>query len=214
MTNKIVKRFYRTRRCRSRAKYKNSYPCSPASGIFDRTCRRGVRLRLTRRPQVGSLQGISEFNVPKILIFAGRLFIVWFLLTTFNPCIEGHSRLYAQDADIYIENREFYPSKSRPAVYFSHEIHMETYECLTCHHDYQDGENVLSEDDLDEEKSAACAQCHAEGASIELKKAYHRQCMGCHRQINNQEAAGLPITCADCHNRRSSHPDSIATNAK
>ena len=171
MTNKIVRRFYRTRRCRSR---------SSRSGEF-------------------------KFYIPKILILVGRLFVVGFLLTTVNPCIMGYSRVYAQDAEIYIENKEFYRSKSRPAVYFSHEIHMEAYECLYCHHDYQDGKNILSEDDLDEEESAACAQCHEDNASIELKTAYHRQCMGCHRQINNQEAAVLPITCGDCHNRRSPH---------
>jgi hypothetical protein len=194
MTNRIVRRFYRTRRCRSRAKDKNSYPCNPASGIFDKTC---------RRAQIESLQGISEFNLPKILIFAGLFFVAGFLLTTFNPWLAGYTRLYAQEAEIYIENRDFYPSKSRPAVYFSHEIHMETYECLFCHHDYQEGENILSENDLDEDGSAACVQCHADNTPIELMAAYHRQCMNCHRSVNSQETASLPITCADCHNRRS-----------
>ena len=148
----------------------------------------------------------------KILIFAGLLFGACFLLVTIIPCLVGYPHLYAQNAEIYIENTESYPSKSRPAVYFSHETHMETYECLDCHHDYLGGKNILDENDLDEDGSAGCAQCHAEIAPIELKTAYHRQCMGCHRLVNKQEAAGLPITCEDCHNRHSPHPDSTTTN--
>lgn len=145
-------------------------------------------------------------SLHKILIFTVLLFAAYVLLAAFNPCLLGYSRLYAQDAGIYIENSEPYRSKSRPAVYFSHEDHMEIYECLDCHHDYQNGENVLDEDDLEEDGSADCAACHSKGASIELKTAYHRQCMGCHRLVNKQEAGTLPITCRDCHNRRSPQP--------
>lgn len=143
----------------------------------------------------------------KVLIVAGLLFGGSLFSATFGSCPVGCSRVYAQDAEIYIENTGSYSSKSRPGVYFSHENHMGVYECLDCHHDYKDGKNILSEDDLDEDGSAGCAQCHAKDTPIELKTAYHRQCMGCHRRINKQEAAILPITCMDCHNRRSPHPD-------
>jgi DNA-directed RNA polymerase subunit RPC12/RpoP len=68
---------------------------------------------------------------------------------------------------------------------------MEAYECLDCHHDYKDGKNILDEEDIEEDGSVECAQCHAKGTPIELKTAYHRQCMGCHRRINKQEAGIL-----------------------
>lgn len=150
----------------------------------------------------------------KVLIFTGLLFATCFLLPTFSTCPVGCSYLYAQDAEIYIENIDFYRSKSRPVVYFSHETHMEAYECLDCHHDYKDGINILDEGDLDEDGSVGCAQCHAENAPIGLKTAYHRQCMGCHRRINKQKSVILPITCQDCHNRHSPHPDMEITNSK
>jgi len=122
------------------------------------------------------------------------------------PFLPNITSLYAQDSEIYIDNVSAYNRKNRAAVYFSHENHMETFECLDCHHNYQNGENVLDEDELDEDGSARCAACHSKDASIELRTAYHRQCIGCHRQVNKQEAARLPITCGDCHPRHASTP--------
>lgn len=136
----------------------------------------------------------------KKMIIAGSLFIAFGLL------LSGGTYLYAQESEIFIDNTSAYSSKNRSTVYFSHDNHMETLECLDCHHDYQNGKNVLDEDELEEGGSARCDACHSKGASIELKTAYHRQCMGCHRQINKQENAGLPITCWDCHPRNPSTP--------
>jgi len=145
-------------------------------------------------------------NLYKNRIYAGLVFIAYFLLVMFIPNLVSYSSLYAQDDDIYIENTASYHNKSRPEVYFSHENHMESYDCLDCHHDYQNGENVLDEDELENDESAGCASCHTKEASIDLKTAYHRQCMGCHRRVNQQEADNSPITCQDCHSRRSPTP--------
>jgi c(7)-type cytochrome triheme protein len=145
-------------------------------------------------------------SLHKIRIYAGLVFTAYFLLATFIPYLVGYSSLYAQDDDIYIENTAIYHSKSRPAVYFSHENHMDSYDCLDCHHDYQNGENVLDEDDLENDENTSCASCHSKEASIDLKTAYHRQCMGCHRRVNKQEADTSPITCQDCHSRHSLTP--------
>jgi c(7)-type cytochrome triheme protein len=145
-------------------------------------------------------------SLHKIRIFADLIFTAYFLLATFIPYLVGDASLYAQDTDIYIENTASYHSKSRPAVYFSHENHMDSYDCLDCHHDYKNGENVLDEDDLEDGESTGCASCHTKEVSIDLKTAYHRQCMGCHRLVNKQEAATSPITCRDCHSRRSLAP--------
>ena len=101
----------------------------------------------------------------------------------------------AQPDDIVIDTA----TGQRSGVAFPHTLHMDTYECLDCHHDYQDGINVLDEGDLAEDGSAACGACHYKGAKIQLKQAYHRQCMGCHRTLNQQDDGALPITCRDCH---------------
>ena len=140
------------------------------------------------------------------MLFAGLLCIMLVLPVILGPILPYAARLHAQESEFYIENMSAYQDKSRTAVYFSHENHMETFECLDCHHNYQNGENVLDEDELDEDGSAKCAACHSKDASIKLKTAYHRQCMGCHRQVNKQEAARLPITCGDCHPRNPDKP--------
>lgn len=109
------------------------------------------------------------------------------------------SRVFTQPEDIFIDNKSDHLKKSRPGVAFPHELHMDGHECLECHHDYQNGENVLDEEALEEDGSAACGACHFKTASINLKTAYHRQCIKCHRTLNRQPDNDLPITCRDCH---------------
>ena len=142
----------------------------------------------------------------KAMTFTGLLCISLVLSAVLGSLLPGAAHLYAQESEIFIDNPSVYHSKNRSTVYFSHENHMEAFECLDCHHDYQNGENVLDEDELEEDGKAKCAACHSKDASIELKTAYHRQCMGCHRLVNKQEDAGLPITCQDCHPRNPSIP--------
>ena len=142
----------------------------------------------------------------KKVVFAGLLCISLVLSAVLGSLLPGAACLYAQESEIFIDNASAYSNKNRSAVYFSHENHMESFECLDCHHDYQNGKNVLDEDELEEDGKARCATCHTKGASIDLKTAYHRQCVGCHRLVNKQEDAGLPITCQNCHPRNPSIP--------
>ena len=88
----------------------------------------------------------------------------------------------------------------RPAVIFSHDLHMGLYECLACHHDYQDGVNVLDEDRLEEgNPDIRCANCHNGQADLDAQKAYHRQCMGCHIDERKAGQASGPEMCGACH---------------
>jgi hypothetical protein len=116
-------------------------------------------------------------------------------------CLAAPLPAVSRPEDIFIGNPGEGLRKSRPGVELPHLPHMESLECLDCHHDYQNGENVLDEDELDEDGSAACSACHTPEASIDLKRAYHRQCIQCHRDLNRQPGTGLPITCRDCHPR-------------
>ena len=52
----------------------------------------------------------------------------------------------------------------RPPVLFLenyHDLHMESEDCLDCHHEYENGKNILSEDDLEDETAeTSCESCH------------------------------------------------------
>jgi c(7)-type cytochrome triheme protein len=88
----------------------------------------------------------------------------------------------------------------RPPVIFPHEVHMGLYDCLECHHDYQNGENVLDEDSLEEGNPAIqCANCHNGKTSPDLQEAFHRQCIGCHIDVRKSGQPSGPEMCGDCH---------------
>ena len=82
------------------------------------------------------------------------------------------------------------------SVEFSHGYHAEIAgHCSSCHHHSEEG------------STPACGECHEpitvyqyQGAqretSIGLKGAYHRQCLGCH-----QEMESGPVGCTDCHEK-------------
>ena len=105
---------------------------------------------------------------------------------------------FAQDEEMLLNTGT--DISTRPPVAFSHDLHMGLYECLDCHHDMKDGANVLDEDALEEgNPDIQCGNCHNDQASLDLQKAYHRQCMGCH--IDNRKAgnASGPEMCGACH---------------
>lgn len=105
----------------------------------------------------------------------------------------------AQEDDMVLNTGETVPNQRTP-VAFSHDLHMGLYECLACHHDYQDGVNVLNEDDLEEDNPAIrCATCHNGQADLDRQKAYHRQCMGCHIDSRKAGQASGPEMCGTCH---------------
>ncbi|VVS91627.1 cytochrome c3 family protein [Desulfoluna spongiiphila] len=104
-------------------------------------------------------------------------------------------------------------AKQRPSVSFPHEMHFDVAEdCLSCHHDYQDGENVLDEDllmetepeetmvlnsmDREELSAVSCLSCHGDDAKTGPMDAFHNQCISCHEA----EKAG-PVMCGECHVR-------------
>jgi len=107
--------------------------------------------------------------------------------------------VYPQPDEVFIDNNAGAGKGSRPGVFFPHALHMDALECLECHHDYRDGRNVLDEEDLEEDGTAVCAACHTDESPTGLEKAYHRQCIGCHRRLNRQEDTALPVLCRDCH---------------
>jgi hypothetical protein len=70
-----------------------------------------------------------------------------------------------------------------PPVTFTHGLHSKNYglKCIDCHHTG---------------KIIKCSSCHKrqdQVAVINLKGAYHQQCLGCHRKISG------PLGCSRCH---------------
>ena len=100
----------------------------------------------------------------------------------------------AQQEKMTLGNPEAIGKPDRPAVVFTHNGHAERgLSCKDCHHRYDNGKNVLDESELQEgNKAIRCSACHPPQG---LQKAFHRQCIGCHRQ-----KAG-PRFCGQCHRR-------------
>ena len=87
---------------------------------------------------------------------------------------------------------------SRPAVPFDHDEHNARAgieDCSICHHFYKNGKKVKGASS----EGTQCSKCHlAKGNdSMDLIKAYHDKCKGCH-----MEKKMGPITCAECHPSR------------
>ncbi|MFP4168162.1 MAG: cytochrome c3 family protein [Desulfonatronovibrionaceae bacterium] len=88
--------------------------------------------------------------------------------------------------------------KQEANTLFSHDLHAETYKvkCKSCHHVYEDGENVWEEGD----PVQLCSDCHGE-SKAELVNAYHMNCWGCHKRITQAyPESDTPTTkCQKCH---------------
>jgi hypothetical protein len=72
-------------------------------------------------------------------------------------------------------------------------------DCKACHHRFENGENVLQEDELDGSDAMRCRTCHNADASLDAKQAFHRQCIQCHRTLEKEGKASAPRTCGQCH---------------
>ena len=116
-----------------------------------------------------------------------------------TPCLRACVREHlitvyhsADDAPEYINLDEFKVLEDYyTPVYFSHKLHAEMSHlaggCQTCHH-YNPPGSILS-----------CKNCHENVRKREdlskpdLKAAYHRQCMDCHRSWSHKDE------CRSCH---------------
>jgi hypothetical protein len=101
---------------------------------------------------------------------------------------------------ITITNPGVFASPSRPAVRFTHAAHasIEGVSCLTCHHVFVKGKNVLDPKDIREgDPRLACAACHAAPAALE--RSFHLQCISCHDAAKRRGQVTGPRECGECH---------------
>ncbi|MBT3311448.1 MAG: cytochrome c3 family protein [Desulfobacterales bacterium] len=128
------------------------------------------------------------------------LFLLLFLLSV--PIV------LAQPDEIILEHNRSLKDRKRPPVFFNHELHMEEIDCLDCHHRYENGENVLDEDELEDGNPAAlCITCHKAEKSADLKKTFHGSCLKCHIQESKNGNNRSPRICIGCHKQKpNTHP--------
>jgi hypothetical protein len=108
------------------------------------------------------------------------------------------SPLWAQPDKIVLEG------KTRPAVMLPHNRHVEAgLSCKDCHHIYENGKNILDEGKLEEgNKDIRCLTCHSPKSQLDLEKAFHKQCIGCHGKYQKQKKKTGPQYCGGCHVRK------------
>jgi hypothetical protein len=114
---------------------------------------------------------------------------------------------------IRIENTNYEKDRMGP-VLFDHRMHEAKYldvndrriSCAECHHEYEDGENVWTEED--NVKNCAAAGCHdpfktKDDRQYKLRIAYHKNCKECHRALRKAgKSKDAPyIKCYSCHRR-------------
>ncbi|MDY6934828.1 MAG: cytochrome c3 family protein [Spirochaetota bacterium] len=132
-----------------------------------------------------------------------RFLTIFFIISIVALCI---SIITAQPEMIILKNSDVFKGKQRSAVEFPHGIHMEgDLGCIDCHHQYQNGKNILDEDELEEgNPKIKCANCHTgnSGSNYNLMEAFHKQCLGCHRSLFKAGKKTGPRLCGECHPKK------------
>jgi hypothetical protein len=98
----------------------------------------------------------------------------------------------AQPDNVTIDNK--YPKKIKNPVTLSHKLHIDKgVGCTDCHHTWKKEERKTPQ---------KCAECHKADDTGEkgLKRAYHQNCMDCHKELKNAGKPTGPTTkCSGCH---------------
>jgi hypothetical protein len=154
-------------------------------------------LRATTNEKEKVTMGITERK-----FYAG--FIMGGLLIGYASCI------YAMEVPNIIELDTL--SNIYTAVTFDHTMHVDMASCATCHHhttgmQTEDLRCLRCHEASGQADELACSGCHANTVNVSqaanlfhsdptgLKRAYHLQCLGCHKEM--EAASG----CEDCHTK-------------
>ncbi|MFZ4615097.1 MAG: cytochrome c3 family protein [Rectinemataceae bacterium] len=109
--------------------------------------------------------------------------------------------VWGQDAGIItLTGKPVITKPTRAPVRFPHEAHwgFEGLDCLSCHHEFKDGVNVLDMSVLAAGGPAIlCATCHRSAGK--LQASFHRLCISCHDGAAKKKKPTGPRACGDCH---------------
>jgi len=101
------------------------------------------------------------------------------------------------DQDLVINSADVFKEKKKAPVTFSHTKH-KALKCVDCHHEYKDGKNAWQEGQ-EVKKCGACHKMEAQDKIVKLEKAFHDQCMNCHKKFKAEKKNTGPTACAKCH---------------
>lgn len=109
--------------------------------------------------------------------------------------------LMAQQDHLKLNHPEVFMKRERPPVNFPHNRHAEAgFSCKDCHHQYKNGKNVLDESTLQEgNQEIKCSACHTPQFRIDLQRAFHYQCLSCHKKNEREKKKTGPRFCGECH---------------
>jgi len=124
----------------------------------------------------------------------------WILFIAFL-LLPGANGLLAQPDNLSLNHTEIFKKRARPPVAFPHLRHMEAeISCKDCHHQYENGKNVLDESTLQEgNPEIKCSTCHGARSRIHLQRAFHYQCLSCHKKNERERKKTGPRFCGECH---------------
>lgn len=81
--------------------------------------------------------------------------------------------------------------KKKGAVEFTHKKHADAIgNCVECHHNLPDGK---------ENPTKACRSCHDDSHKVKTMKAFHNNCLGCHKTLAKEGNEAVPTKCNGCH---------------
>ena len=108
--------------------------------------------------------------------------------------------LRAQPDEILLNHSKVFGHSRQNPVRFPHEKHMNDFDCLDCHHRYENKKNVLDKAELEPGSPAAsCTTCHNPESNCKLQTVFHKSCLGCHIQLRKKGRKSGPRLCIDCH---------------
>ena len=110
-------------------------------------------------------------------------------------CTTGIALSACDAPDTVIIAPKIFPKMRKAPSPLSHKKHVDTgIKCAECHHTW---------DEAKDKAPKKCESCHGlekEGKKLSLKKAFHRNCQGCHKDLDKKgEKTGPTRKCNDCH---------------
>ncbi len=129
--------------------------------------------------------------------------VIFYILFITVSIFFSASTLFSQPEKIILDHTGQCKKKERSNVIFPHETHMESMDCIDCHHKYKNNSNVLDENELEEgNPDIACSACHKMNTQCQLMNVYHGQCLACHNKNKKNCGLNCPRLCNDCHPKK------------
>ena len=108
----------------------------------------------------------------------------------------AYAKVEAPTKPITIDSKDVFKEKKKTNVVFPHAKH-KALKCQKCHHTWKEGEKIKK-----------CDACHKlkknekNKKQVGLKKAFHDQCVKCHKALKKDKKKTGPTSCTKCHPKK------------